>query len=117
MFDDTFNFVINPLGAVSLKTESAYLKKLSTRKADEEHLALTFMQNYLLTITPCHGEYSDINDHIGTEDKYAEEASEYTSKVKNYIKKNVPECCDLICSYRWDVYISLYEISFITWTK
>ena len=26
-----------------------------------------------------------------TEDKYDEEASEFTSKVNNYIKKNVPE--------------------------
>lgn len=48
-----------------------------------------------------------------TEDKDAEEASEFTSNIHNYIKKNVWEDCDLICSCGWYVYILLCETSFI----
>lgn len=47
------------------------------------------------------------------EDKDAEEASEFTSNIHNYIKKNVCKDCDLICSCGWYVYISLCETSFI----
>ena len=48
---------------MSSKTESAYLKKLSTKfffkKVDKEHLAYA---KYLLTITTHLGDHSDIRD-------------------------------------------------------
>lgn len=67
----------------------------------------------MLIVIICYGDYSDINDCIGIEDKYVEEVLEFILKVNNFIKKNVFEDCDLICSCRWYVYILFCEISFI----